>query len=138
MRREHFFEFMKELSENNNAEVASALQTIEECCYLSIFGIYHPKKPGQIRCVFDSSATFEGLSLNNVLMSGPDLTNSLIGVLMRFRTEQIGIMADIQKMFYSFTVRENHWNFLCFLLYKDNDFSKEIIEYRMRVHVFGN
>ncbi|XP_048747853.2 uncharacterized protein LOC125660050 [Ostrea edulis] len=138
VKREHFFEFMNELIERNHAEVAPALHSGEECWYLPVFGVYHPKKPGQIRCVFDSSATFEGVSLNGVLLSGPDLTNSLIGVLMRFRTEQIGIMADIQKMFYSFTVREDHRNFLRFLWYKDNDFNKDIIEYRMRVHVFGN
>ena len=57
---------------------------------------------------------------------------------MRFRTEPIGIIADIQKMFYSFTVRGEHRNYLRFLCYKDTDFSKDIIEYRMRVHIFGN
>ncbi|XP_061166266.1 uncharacterized protein LOC133175165 [Saccostrea echinata] len=138
VKREHFFEFMDELLENKHAEVAPTLHSGEECWYLPVFGIYHPKKPGQIRCVFDSSATFKGVSLNSVLLSGPDLTNSLIGVLMRFRSEQTGIMADIQKMFYSFTVRESHRNFLRFLWYEDNDFDKDIIEYRMRVHVFGN
>lgn len=70
-------------------------------------------------------------------LSGPQLTNSLLGVLVRFRKERIGIMADIQKMFYSFTVREDHRNYLIFLLYRDNNFEKDLIEYRMRVHVFG-
>lgn len=46
-------------------------------------------------------------------------------------------MADKQKMFYSFTVREDHRNYLIFLLYRDNNFEKDLIEYRMRVHVFG-
>ncbi|XP_056002772.1 uncharacterized protein LOC125674273 [Ostrea edulis] len=138
VKREHFFEFMNELFESNHAEVASALHSGEECWYLPVFGVYYPKKPGQIRCVFDSSAIFESVSLNGVLLSGPDLTNSLIGVLMRFRIEQIGIMADKQKMFYSFTVREDHRSYLRFLWYKDKDFNKDIIEYRMRVHVFGN
>ena len=31
-------------------------------------------------------------------------------------------MADIQKMFYSFTVREDHRNYFRFLCYKDTDF----------------
>lgn len=47
-------------------------------------------------------------------------------------------MADIQKMFYSFTVREDHRNYLRFLWYRDNNFEKGLIEYHMRVHVFGN
>ncbi|RXN38500.1 hypothetical protein ROHU_001053 [Labeo rohita] len=41
-------------------------------------------------------------------------------------------------MFYCFKVREDHQNFLRFLWFKDNDLSKEITEYRMTVHVFGN
>jgi hypothetical protein len=35
-----------------------------ECWYLPLFGVYHPRKPDQIRGVFDSSAIFEGVSLN--------------------------------------------------------------------------
>lgn len=115
VKREDFFAFMQELIDNNHAEVAPPLTQDEECWYLPVVGIYHPKKPGQIRCVFDSSATYEGVSLNSELLSGPQLTNSLLGVLVRFRKERIGIMADIQTMFYSFTVREDHRNYLRFL-----------------------
>ncbi|XP_056430806.1 uncharacterized protein LOC130369492 [Hyla sarda] len=35
-------------------------------------------------------------------------------------------------------VREDHRDYLRFLWYKDNDIDKEVTEYRMRVHVFGN
>ncbi|KAK3703269.1 hypothetical protein QZH41_001331 [Actinostola sp. cb2023] len=31
--------------------------------YLPHFGVYHPKKPGKIRVVFDSSAKYQGVSL---------------------------------------------------------------------------
>ena len=41
-------------------------------------------------------------------------------------------------MFYGFLVRRKHRDYLRFLWHKDNDLSKEIQEYRMRVHVFGN
>ncbi|KAF7642400.1 hypothetical protein LDENG_00258540 [Lucifuga dentata] len=41
-------------------------------------------------------------------------------------------------MFYGFLVKEDHRNYLRFLWHKDNDLTKEITEYRMRVHVFGN
>jgi hypothetical protein len=47
-------------------------------------------------------------------------------------------MLDIQQMFYCFQVDEHHRDFLRFLWYKDNDFSKPLTKYRMCVHVFGN
>lgn len=47
-------------------------------------------------------------------------------------------MADIQQMFYSFLVKEEHRNYLRFLWFKDNALHKEVVEHRMRVHVFGN
>ena len=57
---------------------------------------------------------------------------------MRFRKEKVAILADIQQMFHCFLVREDHRNYLRFLWYRDNDVTKEIIDYRMKVHVFGN
>ena len=138
VKREHFLVFMGKILDNNHAEVAPPLQENEERWYLPLFGVYHPKKPEQVRGVFDSSAKFNGVSLNNVLLTGPDLSNSLLGVLVRFRREMIAVTADVQHMFHCFIVREDHRNYLRFLWYKDNDLEKELIEYRMRVHVFGN
>lgn len=46
--------------------------------------------------------------------------------------------ADIQQVFHRFLVREENHNFLRFLGFRENDPSKDITEYCMRVHVFGN
>ena len=138
VKQEHIFAFMQKLFECKHAELAPPLKSNEECWYLPVFGIYHPKKPDKVRCVFDSSASYDNVSLNSVMLRGPDMTNNLVGVLMRFRKELIGIMADIQQMFYSFTVNEEHRNFLRFLWYRDNDIDNELTDYRMRVHAFGN
>lgn len=40
-------------------------------------------------------------------------------------------------MFHSFFVQDSH-NFLHFLWFQGKDFKKEIAEYRMKTHVFGN
>ena len=48
--------------------------------YIPHPGVYHPMKPEKIRVVFDCSAKFRGTSLNDQLLQGPDLTNSLVGV----------------------------------------------------------
>ncbi|XP_030209647.1 uncharacterized protein LOC115541880 [Gadus morhua] len=136
--RGQFVEFMKKIFDNGHAEVAPPLEENEEGWYLPTFGVYHPQKPGSIRVVFDSSAKYFGTSLNDVFLTGPDLNNSLIGVLIRFRKEQVAVIADIQQMFHCFLVRKDHRNYLRFLWYRDNDMSKDIVDYRMTVHVFGN
>lgn len=135
--KKQFSEFMDKLFKNNHAEIAPPINDNTEFWYLPIFGVYHPQKPDQIRVVFDSSAQQSGVSLNSVLLTGPDLNNTLLGVLFRFRKELIAITADIQ-MFYGFLVRPDHRDYLRFLWHKDNDFTKEVQEYRMRVHAFGN
>ena len=47
-------------------------------------------------------------------------------------------MADIEQMFYSFSVSEKHRNFLRFLWFEDNDPEKQLVQYRMCRHVLGN
>ncbi|XP_033113657.1 uncharacterized protein LOC117114185 [Anneissia japonica] len=47
-------------------------------------------------------------------------------------------MADIEQIFHSFHVTLAHRDFLRFFWYKNNDRAKNIIEYRMGVHLFGN
>ncbi|XP_052799373.1 uncharacterized protein LOC128230989 [Mya arenaria] len=137
-KRKMFTNFMEKVFENGHAELAPTLLPDQECWYLPVFGVTHPQKPGQIRCVFDSSAKHCGISLNDVLLTGPDFTNSLLGVLLRFRKEPVAITADIQQMFYCFNVREDHRDYLRFLRYEDNDPKKALTEYRMCVQVFGN
>ena len=133
--RGQFVEFMEKIFNNGHAEVAPPLEENEEGWYLPTFGVYHPQKPGSIRMVFDSSAKYFGTSLNDVLLTGPDLNNSLIGVLIRFRNEQVAVIADIQQMFHCFLVRKDHRNYLRFLWYRDNDMSKDIVDYRVTVHI---
>ena len=78
-----------------------------------------------------------GVSLNKDLLTGSDLMNSLLGVLIRFRQENIAIMCDIEQMFHLFHVDPKHRLFLRFLS-KDNYPSKEIVEFKMSVDLFGN
>ncbi|KAL0159072.1 hypothetical protein M9458_047148, partial [Cirrhinus mrigala] len=52
--------------------------------------------------------------------------------------EPIAFSADVQQMFYCFVVQEEHRDYLRFLWYEDNNMGKNVIDYRMKVHVFGN
>ncbi|XP_030582792.1 uncharacterized protein LOC115778696 [Archocentrus centrarchus] len=136
--RDHYVQFMEKIFSNGHAEPAPTLEHGDECWYLPSFGVYHPQKPGQIRVVFDSSAQYNNVSLNDVLLKGPDLNNSLIGVLVRFRCEPFAVMADIQQMFHSFLVKEEHRDYLRFLWFHEHNLDGDIVEFRMKVHVFGN
>ena len=105
--------------------------------YIPHHGVYHPKKPGKIRVVFDASAECKGESLNKHLLQGPDLTNSLTGVLCRFRKEPVAFICDIEGMFHQVNVNYEHRNLLRFLWWEQGDIEKSLVEYRMTVHLFG-
>ena len=49
------------------------------------------------------------------MLSGSDLTNQLVGVMIKFRVGPVAFMADIQAMFYQLKVPEKQRSFLRFL-----------------------
>ena len=105
--------------------------------YIPHHGVYHAKKPEKIRVVFDCSARFGGISLNDQLLQGPDLTNRLVGVLTRFRQNPVAFMGDIDAMFHQVRVPEDQRDFLRFLWWPGGDFTQDLAEYQMNVHLFG-
>ena len=99
-------------------------------------GVYHPKKPGQIRAVFDCSAQYNGFSLNDYLLQSPDFMNDLLGILCRFRQESVAFRTDVKSMFHQFVVWEEQEDLLRFFWWLNGDPSKEVAEYRMKAHLF--
>lgn len=71
------------------------------------------------------------------LLQGPDLTNSLLGVLIRFRQEVVAVMADIQAMYHQVKVTKQDVDFLRFLWWPTGELTKPLTEYRMIVHLIG-
>ena len=70
-------------------------------------------------------------------MQGPDLTKSLIGVLIRFRKGLIPFTADIEAMYYQVSIPKKQWKYLRFFWWEDDDCTKEAVECKMKVHPFG-
>ena len=125
---------MDDLVANGFSRKATSPSTDDSTWYLPHHGVYHPCKPGKIRVVFDCSAEFHGTSLNKELLPGPDLTSQLVGVLTRFRTEEVEFMADIEAMFHQVHIPEKERSFLRYLWWEDVSLEK-LIDYGMCVHV---
>ena len=96
----------------------------------------HPTKK-KLRVVFDCAAKHRGVSLNNVLLQGPSLTNNLIDVLFRFREGQIAVSGDIEGMFLQVRVLPAQRDYLRFLWWPDGDTTVDPKIYRMCCHLFG-
>ena len=83
--------------------------------YLPHHAVTNLHKPDKVRAVFDCAAKYKVTSLNNNLIRGPNLINSLIKVLMRFRKEREALVADVEAMFHQVFVKLSHVDSLRFL-----------------------
>ena len=105
--------------------------------YLPHHPVTNVHKPDKVRVVFDCAAKYNGVSLNDALMAGPPLMNTLTGVLIRFRKEKIALMGDVESMFHQVKVDPVHINALRFLWWENGDMRNEPEIHQMLVHIFG-
>ena len=124
---------------NDYAEVVLDEQIDEShrVWYIPHHPVLNPRKPEKVRVVYDCAARSNHTSLNNNLMTGPDLVNKLFKVLLRFRKEKIAIVSDIEAMFYQVRVAPKDKDSLRFLWWPNGDVDLDPIPHRMKVHVFG-
>ena len=90
-------------------------QMMKYCGTCHIMEARHLSKPDRVRTVFHCNTNFSGACLNNKLLSGPDLTNQLGGVLLRFRSNKIAFVGEIEAMFYQVQVPDNQRGFSRYL-----------------------
>lgn len=103
--------------------------------YLPHHGVINPNKP-KVRVVYDAAAEFGGTSLNKELLQGPQLNNSLVGILIRFRKEDVAVASDIESMFHRVVCREEDTDALWFLCWSEG-ISNPPSDHKMNVHLFG-
>ncbi|XP_041471855.1 uncharacterized protein LOC121421260 [Lytechinus variegatus] len=131
---DQYLQQMNNLLEKKYAEKVSEPGEPGKLWYIPHHGVQQPKK---LRVVFDCSSQFKGECLNSHLLTGPDLTNALAGVLCRFRKEKVAFMCDIKEMFHQFHVNKEYRDYLRFLWWPDGDYRREPTDFRMNVHLFG-
>ena len=105
--------------------------------YLPHHPVVNPHKPNKIRVVFDCAARFGNTSLNDQLLCGPSQTNTLLGVLVRWRQERVAIVGDIEAMFHQVRAKQADSEKMRFLWWKDGQTENPPEEYQMLVHIFG-
>ena len=90
--------------------------------------------------VFDCTNRYKGTSINDQSLSGPDLTNSPLGVVLRILQEPVPLSSGIEAIFHQVMVDPNDGDTLRFLWWPDDDLSKEHVEYTFlvaRLHQVG-
>ena len=103
--------------------------------YLPHHPVINPHKPEKVRRVCIAAAKYQGVALNDKLLSGPDLLQSLIRIIFRFPEHQIALSADIEAMFLQVAVPKDDSRCLRFLWREDPEQRIEVYEYTR--HVFG-
>ena len=104
--------------------------------YLPHHPVIHPHKHCKVRRVLNGAAKFHGYSLNKALSTGPDLLQSLIHIVFRFRQYRNAVSADIEGMFLQVGVIPKDQPSLRFLWREDP--STEVAVFQYVRHIFGS
>ena len=137
--RQKYSSVMKKYQEEGASKEVTdeELKTLQPLWYLPHHAVWHPRKPEEPRVVFDCASKADGVSLNDQLLRGPENTSTLIGVILRFRVDNVAVTADVKRMFHQVHVISEHRGALCYLWWPDGDISKAAKTYQMLVHIFG-
>ena len=98
--------------------------------------MFNKNKPEKFPILFGVAAGYNGNSLNKELLTGPDLLNILVGVLLRFHNYRVAFSADIEAMYHQGRVNTDDADAMRFLWLDVNSDEKADI-YQMLVHIFG-
>ncbi|XP_011884052.1 PREDICTED: uncharacterized protein LOC105571188 [Vollenhovia emeryi] len=118
-------------------QVHDSADSLGESFYLPHHCVFKSTSPSSgIRVVFDaSSKTSNGVSLNDILLTGPVIQQDLMSILMRFRTFRYVFVADIVKMYRQIVVEPSHARYQRILWREDQ--SSEVQTYELATVTYG-
>ena len=122
--------FVRILDETDLENTKSDLQW-----YVPHLSVLNPNKPDKVRRVCNAASKFGGVSFNNNLMAGPDILQSMIGFIFRFREKQIALTADVEAMFLQLKAPPTDCKVLQFLWRENHTDPISVYEYGR--HIFG-
>lgn len=88
------------------------------------------------RIVFNCSYSYQGQALNDILLPGPVLGPSLLGVLLRFREYPVAISGDVKGMFHQVRLLPSDKSIVRFL-WRDMQRTEQPRIYEWQVLPFG-
>lgn len=129
--REKYDEFMQKYIALGHMRLATSDER-------SAVGYYIPQHVvlKRYRVVFDgSSATKNGLPVNDVQLQGPNLQEKLSHILMRFRMSHFVLTADVKKMFRQILVDE--WDVVYQKMFYRKNANEPVQEYALLIVTYG-
>ena len=107
----------------------------QDGCYLPHHAVIKTSsETTKVRVVFDASAkTSTNISLNQVLLTGPTIQNTVFEQVLRFRVHNFVITADIEKMYRQVLVHPDDRKFQKILWYHEG----KIRTYQLNTVTFG-
>lgn len=90
----------------------------------------------KLRVVFDASAkTSTGVSLNDIMLTGPTLQDNLVDILLRWRKHKIAFSSDLEKMFRQTKIVEKQQNFQR-IVWRNNPW-ENLTDYKLNTVTYG-
>ena len=134
---ESYSNTIKQYVEKDYIRKVEGAELCEAGWFLPHFPVIRPDKATtKTRIVFDASAKYEGISLNDKIHQGPKLQNELFNVLLRFRKYPIGLICDIAEMYLRIGLAKDDRPFHRFL-WRELETSRPPDQYEFNRVVFG-
>lgn len=116
-----YTKFINEYAELGHLTVSSDNYSSRPCYHLCHHAVFKQSESTSCRVVFDASApSTSGYSLNDILMVGPNVQDSLFSILLRARQYKYLLTGDIEKMYRQILVHEDDRH-LQLILWRDNE-----------------
>lgn len=138
-RKQSYTQFMTEYEELGHMRRISNDETTEDkdVCYLPHHGVIKDSsRTTKLRVVFDASMkTSTGISLNDTLMKGPCIQDTIFEILTRFRIHTIAFTADIAKMYRCIKVHPEDAKYQR-IVWRDKP-DQELVHYELSTLTYG-